>query len=402
MTVLKQYNTSTSTWDTVVVGQPGEPGIVTASTAPADTSVLWMDTADTASQVAVPSGGTAGQILAKTTGVDYATGWVDNTDNRNVIINGGFDIWQRGTSFTPAVNTLVYTADRWYAQRDGSGSTVTVSRQAFTPGSAPVSGYEGQYYARFSQTVAGTGGTYNVFDQRIEDVRTFAGQTVTLSFWAKADSAKTIDVNFTQYYGSGGSGYGGVPFGSASLTTSWQRYTLTTTQQSITGKTIGPDSWGLVEFLFPKNVVQTIDIWGVQLEAGSAATPFKRNAPSIQAELAACQRYYQRITTTPGINDYGMYCMGYATSSTAGVLMYQLPTSMRTVPQSIEGSNLKVFDSGASGTTSPTLTISVVEGNASMAKINVTGSGFTAHRVISLSNFNNTLASYVGFSAELQ
>jgi len=55
-----------------------------------------------------------------------------------------------------------------------SGSTVTVSQQTFTPGAAPVSGYEGQYFYRYAQSVAGTGATYNLIAQKIEDVRQFA------------------------------------------------------------------------------------------------------------------------------------------------------------------------------------------------------------------------------------
>ena len=108
---------------------------------------------------------------------------------KNKIINGDFGIWARGTSFTSVPSTKTFTADRLYTQRDGTGATVDVSQQTFTPGTAPVSGYEGTYFLRFNQSVAGSGSTYNSLIQKIEDVRIFAGQTVTFSFWAKASSS---------------------------------------------------------------------------------------------------------------------------------------------------------------------------------------------------------------------
>jgi hypothetical protein len=127
-------------------------------------------------------------------GVSYALG-NSFAAGKNKFINGDFSVWQRGTSFTnPGDNT--YNCDRYRANGNGSGVTKIISRQTFTPGTAPVAGYEGQFFYRFAQTVAGTGATYNNgIQQPIEDVRTFAGQTVTWSFWAKADATRTVSPN---------------------------------------------------------------------------------------------------------------------------------------------------------------------------------------------------------------
>jgi hypothetical protein len=210
----------------------------------------------------------------------------------NVIINGAMDIWQRGTSFTNIANETFH-ADRWKQNGDGSGATKTWSQGFFTPGDAPTSDVPGTFYLRFAQTVAGTGATYtNPFKQPIENVRTFAGQTVALSFWARADATRTITPNFQQSFGSGGSASVFATGTAVTLTTSWTRYTQTFNIPSIAGKTINSNNFLELYFTVANNTVQTIDLWGVQLESGAAATEFRRNAPSIQAELAACQRYY--------------------------------------------------------------------------------------------------------------
>lgn len=213
---------------------------------------------------------------------------------KNKIINGDFGIWQRGTSFTVGA-TNTYTADRWQTNRNGSGATITVSQQTFTTGAAPVAGYEGQNFIRIAQSVAGTGGSFNILQQRIENVRTFAGQTVTISFWAKADTTRTISVNLEQEFGSGGSSavYTTLNAGIA-LTTSWARYTVTGVVPSISGKTVGTGSFLGPYFGFDVNTTQTFDIWGVQAEAGNVATPFTTASGSIGGELALCQRYYEQ------------------------------------------------------------------------------------------------------------
>ena len=191
---------------------------------------------------------------------------------KNKIINGDFNIWQRGTTFN-AIASGGYAADRWLNVNDGNG-TSNITQQTFTAGTAPVAGYESAYFLR--QTVA-TSGTTTYFQvaQKIEDVRQFAGQTVTLSFWAKTDSARAGLSYYEQNFGSGGSSTNYITTSNFSFTTSWARYTATVSIPSISGKTIGTGSY----FIFyirgaGTSVGGYIDIWGVQLEAGSVATPF--------------------------------------------------------------------------------------------------------------------------------
>jgi hypothetical protein len=236
---------------------------------------------------------------------------------KNRIINGDFGIWQRGTSITPATSAVVFVADRWNCNRDGSGATVTVTRQSFTPGAAPEAGYESLFFLRFAQSVAGTGGNYNGLAQRIEDVTTFANQTMTVSFWAKADAARTVTVAIDQNFGSGGSTTV-TQTSTVTLTTSWVRYTKTFTLASLTGKTIGTGSYLQLFFNMPLNTVQTIDYWGVQVEAGSTATAFETASGSVGGELALCQRYYEKsyaIETAPATTTFDN-TIGAGTSAT--------------------------------------------------------------------------------------
>ena len=112
------------------------------------------------------------------------------------------------------------------------------------------------------------------------------GKTVTISFYAKADSAKDIAAEFYQNFGSGGST--GVPtfIDKFSLTTSWQKFTATVVIPTISGTTIGAGDHLAFQFWFEAGSTfdsrtdtlgqqsGTFDIAQVQLEVGSVATPF--------------------------------------------------------------------------------------------------------------------------------
>jgi hypothetical protein len=218
---------------------------------------------------------------------------------RNAIINGNFDVWQRGTSFSNPMSGT-YTADRWINLYDGTGQQHTISRQSFIPGQTDVPNNP-SYFVRVSVTSAASGQTFNVLHQRIESVRTFAGKTVTISFWAKADAARTLAAKFFQNFGSGGSSVVGISGESFNLTTNWQKFSCTVTIPSISGKVIGPgDNLG-VEFFFPVGETFVIDIAQVQLNEGNVALPYQPR--SFAEELALCQRYFEKsydINTAPG------------------------------------------------------------------------------------------------------
>ena len=324
----------------------------------------------------------------------------------NKIINGDFGVWQRGTSFT----TSVYCSDRWVANF-GSVTSPSYSRSTFTAGTAPVTGYEGTYYISMSGTLSDAVNGYYQLDQRIEDVRTFAGQTVTLSFWAKGSATGTISANISQYFGIGGSSNVTVNATNINITTSWVRYSTTLSFPSISGKTIGTGSyarmtisklqgtatgnqaiWGAATF------TGTLDVWGVQLEAGSTATAFQTATGTIQGELAACQRYYFRQVANAAGNAY--FGNGHARNTTTDdVGLLQAPVEMRVVPTSVDYSTLKLSD-GATGIAITALTIGA-ECNTISFKLNVTvASGLTAYRPYDIAA-NSSTAAYLGFSAEL-
>jgi hypothetical protein len=250
---------------------------------------------------------------------------------RNAIINGNFDIWQRGTSFaSPASGT--YLADRWLHGFDGTGATRTLSRQSFVLGQTDVPN-EPTYFFRYNQSVAGTGATITNFQQRIEGVRTFAGQQVTISFYAKAASAITLPaIVIQQIFGTGGSPSSIVNTtvaSSVAIGTNWIKYSYTGTFSSISGKTLGSDNNDCIQLTIrlPLNTTFTFDIAQVQLEAGPVATPFERRP--IGTELALCQRYYQRFGSVYVIT-YALAGAPYKQSLSFLAQMRGTPTAITT------------------------------------------------------------------------
>jgi hypothetical protein len=234
------------------------------------------------------------------------------TDRRNAIINGGLDFWQRGTSFSIPYNTVTYCADRWLAFWNQVGGTHTVSRQTFAPGTAP-NGADTSYFTRWNCSVAGAGSPTGIqYQHRIEGVQTYAGKTVTLSFWAKADAARAVTFWWEQRFGTGGSpsatvnASGGTFSQIFNLTTSFQRFTVTFALPSVVGTTLGTNNNDILDMIFqmPASTTFIIDIAQVMLvEGAEAPASFIRAGATIAGELTSCQRYYEKsydVDTAPG------------------------------------------------------------------------------------------------------
>jgi hypothetical protein len=391
-----KFGDGTTAWTSLAYATSG--GITSSDTAPSSPSVgdQWFNSSTGKTYVyydgywiELDSNGTSAQ------------------SNGNAVINGAFEINQRNfTSLSPTGFTAPFGFDRWRVT--GNDATVTYSSQAFTPGLAPLPGYESSNHARvltsgqtFSSAVAQLG-------QPIEGVRTFANQEVTVSFWAKAASGTPkIAIELTQVFGDGGSARVNVAAGQRTLSTSWARYSVSVLVPSISGKTIGTNSFlGLNLWVSAGSDFNdrtgslgiqsnTFDIWGVQLEAGPVATPFKRNANSLQGELAACQRYYIRYTANTA---FSRYFYADCLSSTNILSQVQVPVEMRVAPTSVDFSNTSFINfAGSVFVITPTLDSASVNKSLTIAG---SGTGLPSGQFGALGS-NSTTNSFIGFSAEL-
>ena len=299
-------------------------------------------TSDTTGDLVIKTGGAGGTTAATFDGASQQATFAAPVSQpgafmfRNKIINGNFDIWQRGASQT---NSGYGSADRW--ENISVGSTKTASQQAFALGQTDVPNNPKYFMRHVVTSVAGAGNV--VFARhKVENVETLSGKTVTLSFWAKADASKNIAISLSQYFGSGGSPsehLTGIGSQLIALTTSWEKHTVTVDLPSVSGKTLGTNNNDFLGIYFwfdagsdfndrSANLGQqsgTFDIAQVQLEEGAAATPFEMRPYTIEQQL--CYRYYQHSV---------MYRMRYSGHATNQVLAYAVPlkVAMRIAPSS--------------------------------------------------------------------
>lgn len=226
-----------------------------------------------------------------------------NKGLKNYLINGDFSIWQRGTSLAAGTGTR-YLADRWLT--GSAGTTVAPSRQSFVLGQTVVPGAPRFFHRAVVASSVGAG-NYALMSQFIEGVETLAGQTVTISFWAKADSARPMSVELFQSFGTGGTPSSPVVAIGATklnLTTSWVRYSFTIAVPSVAGKTVGTASndclgvnlWFDAGSTFNSRSATlgqqsgTFDVGPVQVETGKAATAFEWRPQCLEMLLA--RRYF--------------------------------------------------------------------------------------------------------------
>lgn len=251
---------------------------------------------------------------------------------KNLIINGNFNVWQRGSSVNGITNG-VYAADRW--QYWFGDEILNVLKQGFSVGQTNVPN-EPEFYAKHQLSGASASGQWWMV-QKIEDVRTLAGEEATVSFYARSTVGTTLSgASMRQDFGSGGSTAvtttGVVDDGTLTANV-WKKITVSVSVPSISGKIIGTNHslWLIIQL--PDNLNADVDIAQVQVEKGIEATDFEFR--SYAEEYHLCKRYYQKsfgINLTPADSQANNYHIATAYATSADRVFIPLPVEMRVAP----------------------------------------------------------------------
>jgi hypothetical protein len=358
---------------------------------------------DTPARLAV---GTSGSVLvsdsAATTGLNYIPTLFAG---KNAFINSNFGVWQRGTSVSVSAGaTATYTSDR-FALTTQANQASTVSRQTTSDTTnLPTI----QYCARVQRNSGQTGTGSMIFGQSLETSNSlrFAGQTVTLSFYARAGSnySPTSSVLSANIYTGTGTDQNRVSASytgdvqalttNATLTTTWQRF-------SVTGSIAATATELAVIFISTMTGTASTndyyEVTGVQIENGSTATSFQTATGTIQGELAACQRYYIRYTAD-GV--YSIFAPTAVTlSSNTAIFFTPFPVEMRIAPTSIDTSTLAYSTVANVHYALSAVTLDSATTSKKLAYVYATGTGMTG--TIGYFGANNSTSAYIGYSAEL-
>jgi hypothetical protein len=271
----------------------------------------------------------------------------------NLLINGGFDVWQRGTSF--ASGAAAYGPDRWKLVRDSAVAGLTVSRLA-------ADAQSGATYKLRLQRDNGNAGTnamwlYTALESA--DSVKAAGRTVVLSYYAKAGASWSPSGGALQSRVTTGTGTDQAADGIQQGST-WtgqvddvQTDTITATRTRFAHVLAVPATATQIGVAFRAVPVGTagandfVDIDSAKLEIGNLPTPFISRP--IQVETALCQRYYYRRNSTGASNKIGV-AQAYSASAAFG-LSLQLPATLRVAatPSPSSQGALSAFISSAAG-----------------------------------------------------
>ena len=313
-------------------------------------------------------GGTTGQVLSKTSNTDMDFTWVasgggSSSINKNYLINGGFAIAQRGTSFTAGSNNDdAYTLDRWYILSD-TNDVIDVTQDTTT---VPTNG---QFAIALDvETINKKFGIATIIENK--DVIGLVGNTVTFSFKAKVSSTTKLDnvkaaivawsgtadsvtSDFISAWNVEGTNptlianatYENSP-ANLNLTTSYASYSVSAAVDTASTKNLILFVWSdvtdttLGDFLY---------IAEAKLELGSTATAFQYAGSTIAGELAACQRYYQRF----GGASNNMLADGGRWSTTVAYGLIPFITQMRAAPTvtASQATGFLVYQDGGSNVT---------------------------------------------------
>jgi len=344
--------------------------------------------------------------------------------NRNAIINGAMDIWQRGTTTLTNPVTATYFPDRFKTTHVLGDGTFDLLASAETPTAAFPFQFSLQHDTTHIETAVAAG-EYSLFDYKIEgyDFKRFEGQVATLSFWVKAVKAGIYCVSFrnnaanksyiheftcaantwekktvTLTFNSGGTFLYTTGIG---LSITWAIMAGSTFQIATANK----NTWQAGNYFATDaqvngmdNVANNFFLTGVQMELGSVVTPFEFRL--FAQELNLCQRYFERIQPLVA---YQMIASGFATATTNGAFCLQYRTKRTSPTFTWTAGNTFTINNGADQVTA-TSAVAINGGRVGTESANVHATVAAVLNVGDGCTFNAgvTAAScYINISAEL-
>ena len=246
---------------------------------------------------------------------------------KNLLINGNFDVAQRGTSKTGGFGQNVkYLLDRWSTYRGGWESNITVSQQVIT---GQIEG--SRYCIRVGRSPGNTSTSPLELGQQIEERNTIPirGMTVTASFYIRVGSNYTDSNVEVKLYTTTGGDLSTAGNSSGSLNVYSENHDVGTEWRKITISRVVPSDAGSlhlgIRYINPEGSAagsnDYFEVAQAQVEVGKIATPFEHR--SYGEELALCQRYSQVYDTLGA---------GVWNSATSFFCATPLPVAMREVP----------------------------------------------------------------------
>jgi hypothetical protein len=218
---------------------------------------------------------------------------------RNGFINGDFRIWQSGTAFAAA--QAYYAADGWICSN--GASTGAISRLPFASSQSQIPGNP-KYFLRYTLSSVAGANNYATLRQRFEGATTYAGQTVTVSFWVRANAARQLSLEFAQRTGNAGEVIG-IGVRKISVSTAWEKKIATVAIPIFAAADVGVD---ILEFLvwldagsqynprtdsLGQQGSGVIDFARFKIEEGDVATEYEPRSDA--EEMILCQGFYEVV-----------------------------------------------------------------------------------------------------------
>jgi len=254
---------------------------------------------------------------------------------RNLFVNGGFTVNQRGSTIAGASG---FVCDRWWANTNNVGCTVNVTPPFLS----------NSWSAAFLEISPSAGGNTAIIRyagiESIDSIK-LQNQTLTLAvsyisalqgvstFSAKVVMGTGTDQNFTT---TGSYATGNSVLATMTIDVSHPFLQLT---QAVSFNTPSNLSEISVEFDYAATSTGLADrllLLGVSLAQGNVAIPY--NVYSFEMELSACQRYFYRFNRAGEL--FGLVGVGQAVSGTLAFIEGVSTVDMRKFPVLSQKGNL--------------------------------------------------------------